>query len=248
MLHREIYNPDWNWRTKIIMNDYIRVFDDDNNVIGQTTPPEGLGLLGLFNRYRIHEYERGLDKKGNPVTPNEMMRERLIDGHLAGSQIELRTVAPAFSLSVKSSEDRLPAVSFGFGPNRGLDTGTTESVSGRKNIYVYTEVNTSVKHIKHEGIFPREPAYEGDKDNKMAILTPQTIVLDREHHEIPQTIIERAGDMYSLLEEVVASLRTFSPEDADLHNVRIADMRTPEVKLSEKEFMLFTISVEFEGY
>ena len=248
MLHREVYNPNWNWRSKIILNDYIRIFDDDNNLVGQESPPEGLGLLGLFNRYRIHEYERGMDEKGNYVIPDEMTRERLIDGQLAGSQIELRTVAPSFSLAVKSTMNRLPAVSFGFGNNRGLETGTTEGISGRTNIYVYTEVNTSVKHIKHEGLFPREPAFEGDKNDKMAVLTPETVILDSEHHQIPQTIIERAGGMYSLVEEVIADLRTFSPDGVDIHNVRIADMRTPEVKLSEKEFMLFVISVDFEGF
>lgn len=144
---------------------------------------ESTGLFGLFNRYKA-------------------------GGAYDGDPIRLNTVAPAFSLAVKSKNENLPAVSFGFGNNRGLEAGTTEGTSGRFNIYVYAEVNKTA-----------------DK-----------------------TIIERAGDMYSCVEEVVRSLRTFSPAGVDINNVRISDMRTPETKLSEKEFMLFVLSVEFEEY
>lgn len=230
MLHNETYNPDWNWRTKIILNDYIRVFEDDN-LVGQETPPEGLGLLGLFSRYRVF-----------PNTPDRS--PRLIDGHLAGKHIEIRTVAPAFSLAIKSKPENLPAVSFGFGSNRGLETGTTEGESGKFHIFVYAEVNQGKKYVKDaDGLFPRDAS-----DNNIAVLTPLTIELDGAHHEIPQTVIERAGDMYSCVEEVVMDLRTFCPVGVDIHNVRIADLRTPETKLSEKDFLLFVLEVQFEDY
>ena len=143
---------------------------------------ESIGLLGLFNRYK----EGGL---------------------YDGDPIQLKTVAPAFSLAVKSKDENLPAVSFGFGNNRGLDGGTTEGESGRFNIYVYTEVNRAGENI-----------------------------------------IKRAGDMYSCVEAVAKALRAYSAPGVDIHNVRIADMRTPETKLSEKEFMLFILSVEFEEF
>ena len=185
-----------NWRSKMILNDYIRAFNNQGHITEQITPDEGLGLLGLFNQYRVYSPQQ------RATNPN------LSDGHLAGNPIELKTVAPAFSLSVKSKSENLPAVSFGFGNNRGLETGTTEGISGRFNIYVYAEVNKTT-----------------DK-----------------------TIIERAGDMYSCVEEVVIELRTFCPVGVDIQNVRIADMRTPETKLSEKEFMLFVLSVEFEEF
>lgn len=67
-----------------------------------------------------------------------------------------------------------------------------------------------------------------------------------------KTLIERSGDMYSCVQQIVKSLRTltFSTEDGyvDIQNVRILEMNTPEVKLSENDHMLFTIEVRYEEY
>ena len=136
--------------------------------------------------------------------------------------IQLKTVAKSYSMAIKPKDENLPAVSFGFGNNRGTEGGATESDTGIFQIYIYAEIN-------------RGNTGDKEKDN----------------------IIVRSGNMYECVERVVKQLRTltFDSENFDTENgyvdiqkVRIADMRSPETKLSEKDFQLYTINVEYEEY
>lgn len=67
--------------------------------------------------------------------------------------------------------------------------------------------------------------------------------------EADEELLKTTGDMYTCVDAVTRSLRTFSTDEMDVKNTRILDMRTPlDRKASEKEFMIFIIEVSYEEY
>lgn len=146
---------------------------------------ESIGLQGLFSAYKE-------------------------DGAMFGSipGFKLATVGAAFVLDIKSKDENLPAVSFGFGNNRATDTATTERESGIFQVYIYAEVK------KESGV----------------------------------DIIKSTGDMYTCVQQVANALKTYGHEDVDIQRVRIDDERAPEIKIAGRDFLLFTLRIEYEEF
>lgn len=62
---------------------------------------------------------------------------------MAGDPIEITTIADRFTLPAKTTPEKLPMVSFGYGASRPLEGGTTEGEREEFSIIVHATVNAS---------------------------------------------------------------------------------------------------------
>ena len=65
------------------------------------------------------------------------------DRKLDGKPIRIVTIADRFTLPAKTSEDKLPMVSFGYGSSKPLGGGATEAAREEFSIVIHATVNKS---------------------------------------------------------------------------------------------------------